>query len=151
MGYEMSKKKKKELKKKKDQLSLARTEVLAAVYEQSLGCHWLGNSITPQLFFAGIRKREYRKQMWQKCFSPTDCSSDPPLGSDPRLGSDPPLGVAPRSRDVPSTVGREDTCFILSQEVVVRSEPALPSECGWSHLSWLRKSTVQGKLASAEP
>lgn len=48
-------------KKKKDLFSLARTEVLVAVYEQSLGCHWLGNAITLQLFFAGIRIKGEQK------------------------------------------------------------------------------------------
>ena len=49
------------IQKKKDRFSLARTEVLVAVYEQSLGCHWLGNAITLQLFFAGIRKKGEQK------------------------------------------------------------------------------------------
>lgn len=48
-------------KKKKGLFSLARTEVLVVVYERSLGCHWLRNAITLQLFFAWIRKKGVQK------------------------------------------------------------------------------------------
>ena len=48
-------------KKKKGLLSLARTEVLVVVYERSLGCHWLRNAMTLQLFCAWIRKKGVQK------------------------------------------------------------------------------------------